>query len=694
MSSKRQQARNERVLQDLVKTVPGNSVCADCQARNPGWASWSLGIFLCMRCAALHRKLGTHITKVKSLSMDSWSTDQVENMKRVGNTASNKVYNPKNTRPPIPIDADEADSAMERFIRQKYQEAANSYAPTPIRHNTGSTTSDDHPPPLPPKTGARFGFRSASSIFPLSSKASKARREAEATANIESRGRDQSPSSPRNKPSRVFGTSVGSEVPEDLDTKLSKLRDMGFRDEARNLAVLKGLGGNMEKTIETLVRLSGTIGGSTVTIGKSADTSDSTSRAKSPISLGAGLSINRAKDTMSPPRSARSATSSNPFDMLDAVPAQPQSTQSTGALGPQSQQNPYQAPATSNPFGIMPSQSQYGLNQAFQNMSVQSTQPLFPNHTGGFPAQQQTNLPYQQTMTPPVPSIPQQYHSPVIYENQGQQSGQQNYNPFMQQMQQHQQQQHQQPVPSLNTNFQSNPYATQLHSPAAQYYQSPLSQSPQVQAPSQAAYYDTGHQQPQQAAQSQANPFFQNSQPQQAPQQGYGYQQAQQSQQLQQPAPSQQQPQYDQFRQQTSPGVVQPTLRPDKRSILDLYNYPQLAPVPPQQPDQNSQPAQQQIFNPSAPAAMQPQQQANAFSNTLATHMAGSRNPFGGGMNGGATPTPMGSEALGGGVNPFPPKNVRHVSQESISVDSGGWMNGNGRHSPDAFAGLSARSMR
>jgi hypothetical protein len=34
--SKRQQARNERALQDLIKTVPGNNVCADCQARNPG----------------------------------------------------------------------------------------------------------------------------------------------------------------------------------------------------------------------------------------------------------------------------------------------------------------------------------------------------------------------------------------------------------------------------------------------------------------------------------------------------------------------------------------------------------------------------------------------------------------------------------------------------------------------------------
>lgn len=35
-----------------------------------------------MRCASLHRKLGTHISKVKSLSMDSWSNDQVDVSRR------------------------------------------------------------------------------------------------------------------------------------------------------------------------------------------------------------------------------------------------------------------------------------------------------------------------------------------------------------------------------------------------------------------------------------------------------------------------------------------------------------------------------------------------------------------------------------------------------------------------------------
>lgn len=75
--SKRQQARNERELHDLL-SAPGNSQCADCSAKNPSWASWNLGIFLCMRCASIHRKLGTHISKVKSLSMDTWTADQVE----------------------------------------------------------------------------------------------------------------------------------------------------------------------------------------------------------------------------------------------------------------------------------------------------------------------------------------------------------------------------------------------------------------------------------------------------------------------------------------------------------------------------------------------------------------------------------------------------------------------------------------
>lgn len=34
--SKRQQQRNEKALGDLIRTVPGNDRCADCDASTPG----------------------------------------------------------------------------------------------------------------------------------------------------------------------------------------------------------------------------------------------------------------------------------------------------------------------------------------------------------------------------------------------------------------------------------------------------------------------------------------------------------------------------------------------------------------------------------------------------------------------------------------------------------------------------------
>lgn len=102
---------------------PGNDICADCKARNPRWASHNLGIFVCVNCASIHRKLGTHITKVKSLTLDAWTKEQVEAMKQNGNIKSNAFYNPDEARHPPPTNMMEAerDSEIEKFIRAKYE---------------------------------------------------------------------------------------------------------------------------------------------------------------------------------------------------------------------------------------------------------------------------------------------------------------------------------------------------------------------------------------------------------------------------------------------------------------------------------------------------------------------------------------------------------------------------------------------
>ncbi|PHZ10184.1 Arf GTPase activating protein [Rhizopus microsporus ATCC 52813] len=84
--SKTTQERHERILNELVK-MPGNDLCADCGTKNPRWASYSLGVFLCIRCAGIHRKMGTHISKIKSITMDQWTVEQIDVRDTKGNYA-------------------------------------------------------------------------------------------------------------------------------------------------------------------------------------------------------------------------------------------------------------------------------------------------------------------------------------------------------------------------------------------------------------------------------------------------------------------------------------------------------------------------------------------------------------------------------------------------------------------------------
>ncbi|EUC61425.1 GTPase activating protein for Arf protein [Rhizoctonia solani AG-3 Rhs1AP] len=137
--------RHQRILQELVQQ-PGNDVCADCKSRAPRWSSWNLGIFICVQCASIHRKIGTHITKVKSVNLDAWTKEQVESVKNMGNTASNAKWNPNESRhpPPTNMEESERDSEMEKYIRAKYETKKfldrKSVAPSPS-YNTPVTST-------------------------------------------------------------------------------------------------------------------------------------------------------------------------------------------------------------------------------------------------------------------------------------------------------------------------------------------------------------------------------------------------------------------------------------------------------------------------------------------------------------------------------------------------------------------------
>lgn len=102
----------------------------------PRWASWNLGVFLCIRCAGIHRNLGVHISRVKSVNLDSWTPEQVVSLQQMGNSRARAVYE---AQMPDGFRRPQTDSALETFIRAKYEQkkyvAREWVQPPPVKVN-------------------------------------------------------------------------------------------------------------------------------------------------------------------------------------------------------------------------------------------------------------------------------------------------------------------------------------------------------------------------------------------------------------------------------------------------------------------------------------------------------------------------------------------------------------------------------
>lgn len=84
----------ERELAKLLR-LPSNRKCADCEAAltDPAgaWAAVTHGSFVCVSCASVHRHLGVHVSRVKSVHLDLWTDEEVEIMAQNGNQRVNEV---------------------------------------------------------------------------------------------------------------------------------------------------------------------------------------------------------------------------------------------------------------------------------------------------------------------------------------------------------------------------------------------------------------------------------------------------------------------------------------------------------------------------------------------------------------------------------------------------------------------------
>ncbi|XP_052093516.1 centaurin-gamma-1A-like isoform X9 [Mytilus californianus] len=103
-----------------IRGVRGNNVCADCGTANPDWSSLNLGTLICIECSGIHRNLGTHLSRVRSLDLDEWPPDLQRVMMSIGNSTANSVWeaNIKGRPKVIPSSSREE---KERWIRCKYE---------------------------------------------------------------------------------------------------------------------------------------------------------------------------------------------------------------------------------------------------------------------------------------------------------------------------------------------------------------------------------------------------------------------------------------------------------------------------------------------------------------------------------------------------------------------------------------------
>ncbi|XP_043381557.1 arf-GAP with GTPase, ANK repeat and PH domain-containing protein 1 isoform X13 [Chelonia mydas] len=114
-------SQNEAMALQSIRNIRGNSHCVDCEAQDPDWASLNLGALMCIECSGIHRNLGTHLSRVRSLDLDDWPIELIKVMSSIGNELANSVWE-ESSQGRMKPSSDSTREEKERWIRAKYEQ--------------------------------------------------------------------------------------------------------------------------------------------------------------------------------------------------------------------------------------------------------------------------------------------------------------------------------------------------------------------------------------------------------------------------------------------------------------------------------------------------------------------------------------------------------------------------------------------
>uniref|UniRef100_A0AAY4D839 Small monomeric GTPase n=1 Tax=Denticeps clupeoides TaxID=299321 RepID=A0AAY4D839_9TELE len=117
----RRNSQSEAVAIQAIRNAKGNHLCVDCEAPNPTWASLNLGALICIECSGIHRNLGTHLSRVRSLDLDDWPRELTLVLSSIGNHMANSIWEgcTQGRHKPTP---DATREERESWIRAKYEQ--------------------------------------------------------------------------------------------------------------------------------------------------------------------------------------------------------------------------------------------------------------------------------------------------------------------------------------------------------------------------------------------------------------------------------------------------------------------------------------------------------------------------------------------------------------------------------------------
>ena len=117
-----------------------NPCCADCGRANPSWASVNLGVLVCLECAGRHRGLGVHVSKMRSITLDTVLPQEARFLLYMTNDMANRWWEAK-----LSAEDKGAASASAAFVEQKYSQRKWALQDSSIPQPSQSNVPDAHP---------------------------------------------------------------------------------------------------------------------------------------------------------------------------------------------------------------------------------------------------------------------------------------------------------------------------------------------------------------------------------------------------------------------------------------------------------------------------------------------------------------------------------------------------------------------